>query len=110
MGADKNSIQKKFGISTRFHSCTSASFSCQVHTATEVLLDLRSKTQPTATRHTQRKHTQHGCWQPKPVRLVSETDQIASVGLSLTQVGETGQTGLVNWSDRLYLETPEKLS
>jgi hypothetical protein len=28
----------------------------------------RSKTQPTATAHTQRKHTRHGCWQPKPVR------------------------------------------
>jgi hypothetical protein len=39
MGADKNSIQE-FGLSTRFHSFTSASFSCQVHTATEVLLDL----------------------------------------------------------------------
>jgi hypothetical protein len=49
----------------------------------------RSKTQPTATSHTQRKHTRHGYWQPKPVRLVSETGQTASVGLSLTQAGET---------------------
>jgi hypothetical protein len=52
----------------------------------------KSKTQPTATRHTQRKHTRHGYWQPKPVRPVSETGQTASVGLSLTKAGETGQT------------------
>jgi hypothetical protein len=51
----------------------------------------RNKTQPTATRHTQRKHTQHSCWQPKPVRPVSETGQAASVVLSFTQAGETGQ-------------------
>jgi hypothetical protein len=55
----------------------------------------RSKTQPTATTHTQRKHIRHGCWQPKPVRPVSETGQTASVGLSLTQAGETGQTDFV---------------
>jgi hypothetical protein len=51
------------------------------------------KTQPTATAHTQRKLTQNGCWQPKPVRPVSKTGQTASVGLSLTQAEETGQTG-----------------
>jgi hypothetical protein len=55
-----------------------------------------SKTQPTATAHTQRKHTRHGYWQPKPVRPISETGQTASVGLSLTQDRETGQTGLAN--------------
>jgi hypothetical protein len=55
----------------------------------------RSKTQPTATSHTQRKHTRHGCWQPKPVRQVCETGQTASVGLSLTQAGETGHTDFV---------------
>jgi hypothetical protein len=32
MGADKNSIQE-FGLWTRFHSCTSTSFSCQAHVA-----------------------------------------------------------------------------
>jgi hypothetical protein len=69
----------------------------------------RTKTQPTATRHTQRKHTRHGCWQPKPVRSVSETGQTASVGLSLTQTEETGQTDLANRSDRLCPETPQKL-
>jgi hypothetical protein len=60
----------------------------------------RIKTQPTATAHTQRKHTRHGCWQPKPVRPDSETGQTTSVGLSLTQAWETGQTGLTNRSDR----------
>jgi hypothetical protein len=68
----------------------------------------RSKAQPTSTRHTQRKHTQHGCWQPKLVRPVSETGQTAPVGLSLTQAGETGQTGLANRSGRFCLETPQK--
>jgi hypothetical protein len=68
----------------------------------------RSKTQPTATPHTQRKHTRHGCWQPKPVRPVSETGQTASVGLSLTQAGETSQTSLVNRSGRFCPETPQK--
>jgi hypothetical protein len=43
----------------------------------------------------QRKHTRHGCWQPKSVRLVSETGQTASVGLSLTQEGQTGQAGSI---------------
>jgi hypothetical protein len=68
----------------------------------------RSKTQPTATAHTQRKHTRHGCWQPKPVRPVSETGQTASVGFSLTHAGETGQTGLANRSDRFCPETPQR--
>jgi hypothetical protein len=40
--ADKNSIQE-FGLWTRFHLCTSASFSCQVHVATEVLLNLGAR-------------------------------------------------------------------
>jgi hypothetical protein len=39
---------------------------------------------------------------------VSETGQIASVGLSLTQAGETGQTGLSIRSDRLCPEPPQK--
>jgi hypothetical protein len=58
-------------------------------------IEPRSKTQPTTSTHTQRNHTRHGCWQPKPVRPVSETGQTASVGLSLTQAGETGQTDSV---------------
>jgi hypothetical protein len=51
MGADKNSIQE-FGLWTRFHSCTSASFSCQVHATTKVLLDqgARHNQQPQDTR------------------------------------------------------------
>jgi hypothetical protein len=68
----------------------------------------RSKTQPTTTAHTQRKHTRHDCWQPKPVRLVSETGQTASIGLSLMQAGETGQTGLAIRSDRFCLEPPQR--
>jgi hypothetical protein len=44
----------------------------------------RSKTQPTATRHTQQKLTRHSCWYLKPIRPVSETGQAASVGLSLS--------------------------
>jgi hypothetical protein len=67
-----------------------------------------SKTQPTATTHTQRKHIRHGYWQPKPARPVFETGQTASAGLSLTQEGETGQTGLANQSGRLCPETPQK--
>jgi hypothetical protein len=55
----------------------------------------RSKTQPTATTHTQWKHTRHGCRQPKPVRPVSKTGQTASNGLSHIQAGETGQTDFV---------------
>jgi hypothetical protein len=42
MGADKKSIQE-FGLWTQFHSYTSTSFSCQVHAATGVLLDLGAK-------------------------------------------------------------------
>jgi hypothetical protein len=51
MGADKNSIQE-FGLWTQFHSCNSASFSCQVHVATGVLLNLgaRPNQQPQHTR------------------------------------------------------------
>jgi hypothetical protein len=64
--------------------------------------------QPKTIAHTQRKHTRHGCWQPKPVRPVSETDQTASVGLSLTQAGETGQTGSAIQSDRFCPEPPQR--
>jgi hypothetical protein len=70
----------------------------------------RSKSQPTATRHTQRKHTRHGCWQPKPMRPVFETGQTASVGLSLTHAGETGQTGLANRSGRFFQKLPKNPS
>jgi hypothetical protein len=51
MGADENSTQE-FGLWTQFHSDTSASFSCQIHVVTGVLLDLgaRSNQQPLQTR------------------------------------------------------------
>jgi hypothetical protein len=74
MGADKNSIQE-FGLWTRFHSCTSASFSCQVHAATEVLLNLaaRPNQQPQHTRSGNTHDTTAGSpnrsfWFLKPVR------------------------------------------
>jgi hypothetical protein len=67
----------------------------------------RSKTQPTATRNTERKPTRPSCWQPKPVRPVSETGQTASVGLSLQQARETGQTSLANRSGRFCPESPQ---
>jgi hypothetical protein len=107
MGADKISIQE-FSLWTRFHSCTSASFSCQVHAATKVLLNLgaRPNQQPQHTRSGNTHETATGS--PKPVRPVSETGQTASVGLSLKQAGETGQTGLANRSDQLCPETPQR--
>jgi hypothetical protein len=51
MGADKNSIQE-FGLWTRFHLCTSTTFSCQADAATEVLLEFgaRHNQQPHDTR------------------------------------------------------------
>jgi hypothetical protein len=69
MGADKNSIQE-FGLSTQFHSCTSTSFSFQVHAATEVLLDLgaRLNQQPQDTRRGNTHDT--AARQPKLVRPV----------------------------------------
>jgi hypothetical protein len=71
----------------------------------------RSKTQPTATRHTQRKLTRHGCWQLKPVRPVSETGQTTSVGLSLAQARETGlvwQIGQAGSVQKLPKDPSEK--
>jgi hypothetical protein len=42
------------------------------------------------------------------VMPVSEIGQIASIGLSLTQAGETGQTSLANRLGRFCPETPQK--
>jgi hypothetical protein len=67
----------------------------------------RSKTQPTATANTQQKHTRHGCWQLKQVRPVSETGLTASIGLSLTQTGETGQTGLATGQTDFVQKLPK---
>jgi hypothetical protein len=64
--------------------------------------------------HQQPQHTHSGnthdtaAGSPKPVRAVSETGQTASVGLSLTQAGETSQTGLANRSDLFCPETPQR--
>ena len=68
----------------------------------------RSKIQPTATRNTQRKTTRNCCWQPKPVRPVSETGQTDLLGLSLSQAGETGQAGLANRSGQFCPGNPQK--
>jgi hypothetical protein len=72
-----------------------------------VLLDLGARPNQQPHKHTQQKHTRHSCWNLKPVRPVSETSQTTSVGLSLTQTGETGQTDLANRSDRFCPETPQ---
>jgi hypothetical protein len=63
----------------------------------------RSKTQPTATRHTQWKHTRHSCWHLKPVRPLLWD-------LASHQAGETGQTILANWSGRFCPELPKNPS
>jgi hypothetical protein len=94
MGADKNSTQE-FSLRTQFHSNASASFSCQVHAATEVLLDLgaRHNQQPLETRSgkqhdlTAGNQNQSGQFL-KPVR--STLWDLAS-----QQAGETGQAGFV---------------
>jgi hypothetical protein len=93
MGADKNSTQE-FGLWTQDHSDTSINFYCQIHIATGVPLDhgARSNQQPLKTRIG--KQHEQSCWKPKPVRSVSETSYIDSLGLSLSRAGETGQDGL----------------
>jgi hypothetical protein len=63
----------------------------------------RSKMQPTTTQNTQRKTTRNSCWQPKPVRTVSETGQTDLLRLSLSQAGQTGQAGF-------FQRIPKRLS
>jgi hypothetical protein len=69
----------------------------------------RSKTQPTATVHTHSGNT-HDTTAGSPNRSgrFLKTGQTASVGLSLTQAGETGQAGLANRSDRFCPETLQR--
>jgi hypothetical protein len=83
MGADKKSIQE-FGLWTRFHSYASTSFSCQVHVASGVLLDLgaRHNQQPLET-HSGKQHY------PATGRQTGQTD---SLGLSLS-TGRGNQSG-----------------
>jgi hypothetical protein len=74
MGADKNSIQE-FGLWTQLHSCTSPIFSCQVHVATGVLLNLGARPNQQS-QHTRSETTQDTAagspnrsgWFLKPVR------------------------------------------
>jgi hypothetical protein len=101
MGADKNSIQE-FGLSTRFHSCTSASFSCQVHVATEVLLNLgaRPNKQPQHTRSGNTHDTAAGSPNRsgrflKPVRPLLLDLASRRQGKPVRPVWQTGQTDLV---------------
>jgi hypothetical protein len=116
MGADKNSIQD-FGLWTRFHSCTSASFSCQVHATIEVLLDLgaRPNQQPQDTRSGNTHNTaagspnRSGRFFLKPVRPLLLDLASHRQGKPVRLVWQTGQTGLANRSDRLCPETPQKL-
>jgi hypothetical protein len=101
MGADKNSIQE-FGLLTQFHSCTSASFSCQVHVATEVLLDLgaRPNQQPQHTRSGNTHDTAAGSpnWSGqflKPVRLLLLDLASCKQRKPVRPVWQTGQTDFV---------------
>jgi hypothetical protein len=129
MGADKNSTQE-FGLWTQFHSETSASFSCQVHVATRVLLDLgaRHNQQPLET-HNEKQHDLAAGNQNrsgrflKPIRptlwdlasqLAGETGQAGFwnrsdrlSGTASQLEGETGQTGLANRSCRFCPGTPQ---
>jgi hypothetical protein len=101
MGADKNSIQE-FVLWTRFHSCTSASFSCQVHAATEVLMDLgaRPNQQPQDTRSGNTHDTATGSPNRsdrflKPVRPLLLDLASHRQGKPVRPVWQTGQTDFV---------------
>jgi hypothetical protein len=59
-------------------------------------------------RPNQQPHHTHAAETHTTRLLAAQTGQTASVGLSLTQVGETGQTGLANRSDRLCPEPPQR--
>jgi hypothetical protein len=101
MRADKNYIQE-FGLWTRFHLYTSASFSCHVHVATEVLLNLgaRPNQQP---QHTRSGNT-HDTGASSPIRsgrflklVILLLLDLASrrLGKPVRLVWQTGQTEFV---------------
>jgi hypothetical protein len=101
MGDDKNSIQE-FGLWTRFHSCTSASFSCQVHVATEVLVNLVARTnqQPQHTRSGNTHDTAASCPNRsgqflKPVRLLLLDLASRRQGKPVRPVWQIGPTDFV---------------
>jgi hypothetical protein len=116
MGVDKNSTQE-FGLSTQFHPDTSTSFSCQVHIATGVLLNLgaRHNQQPPETRSGKQHDPTTGNQNRsgrflKPVRPVSETGQTNYLGLSLS-TGTRNQSGWFGKPVRQVLsrKTPKRL-
>jgi hypothetical protein len=101
MGADKNSIQE-FGLWTQIHSCTSASFSCHVHVATGVLLNLGARP------NQQSQHTRSGTTHDttagnpnrsgrflKPVRPLLLDLASRRQGKPVRPVRQTGQTDFV---------------
>jgi hypothetical protein len=101
MGADKNSIQE-FDLWTRIHSCTSTSFSCQVHVATEVLLNLgaRPNQQPQHTHSGNTHDTAAGSPNRlgrflKPVRPLLLDLASRKQGKPVRPVWQTGQTDFV---------------
>jgi hypothetical protein len=101
MWADKNYTQE-FGLWTQFHSDTSASFSCQVHVAIGVLLDLgeRSNQQPLETRNGKQLETAAGnqnrsSWFLKPVTLTFWDLASHRLGKPVRPVWQTGQAGFV---------------
>jgi hypothetical protein len=83
-------------------------FSCQVNVATEVLLDLGARPNQQLSKTHNGKQHEHNSWNLKLVRPVSETGQTDSLGLSLSQAGETGQAGLANRPGRFCPGNPQK--
>jgi hypothetical protein len=101
MGADKNSIQA-FGLGTQFHLCSYASFSCQVHIATGVLLNLgaRPNQQPQHTRSGTTHDSAAGSPNRsgrflKPVRPLLLDLASRRQGKPVRPVWQTGQTDFV---------------
>jgi hypothetical protein len=106
MGVDKNSTQE-FGLSTQFHSDTSASFSCQVHIATGVLLNLgaRHNQQPPETR-SGKQHDPTTGNQNRSGRFLKPV-RPTIWDLASQQARETSQAGLANRSGRFCPGKPQ---
>jgi hypothetical protein len=90
-GDDKNSTQE-FGLGTQEHSETSTHFSCQIHVATEVLLDLGTRLTKQLYYETRSgKQLEHSCW--------SQTGQASFTNQSNQISGTWPLTARGNWSD-----------
>jgi hypothetical protein len=116
IGADKNSILE-FGLWTRFHSCTSTSFSCQAHATTGVLLDLeaRPNQQPLDTRSRNTNDTAAGTSNRsgrflKPIRPLLLDLASHRQGKPVRPIWQTGQVGFVQKLPKtpLRLKTPQE--